>query len=193
MTIATPVPWPELLSRRFMNVNDEYGPNSQVVVSALMALRDIRWLQRVGEPWLEPGLEIEPLGGVTVVKSWDASLTIFNDFPRYNINGVLQAPCDRIDPIFVRLPERQTWWEKAREEAKRYTMLTGWAPKSLDQEHRELLFENLWEYVSMLLAEIIASPEAECTYFREQLTWFHAGHLPCGWDGDWPNGRMRVF
>ena len=45
----------------------------------------------------------------------------------------------------------------------------------------------------MLLVEIIASPEAECTYFREQLPWFHAGHFPCGWDGDWPSGRMRVY
>jgi hypothetical protein len=45
----------------------------------------------------------------------------------------------------------------------------------------------------MLLVEIVASPEAECTYFREQLSWFHAGHLPCGWDGDWPSGRMRVY
>jgi hypothetical protein len=45
----------------------------------------------------------------------------------------------------------------------------------------------------MLLAEIIGSPEAECTYFREQLPWFHAGRFPCGWDGDWPSGRMRVY
>ena len=57
----------------------------------------------------------------------------------------------------------------------------------------DLLFEYLYEFISMLLVEIIASPEAECTYFREQLPWFHAGRFPCGWEGDWPNGRMRVF
>ena len=133
-----------------------------------------------------------------VVRSWEEALTIFGkksryDDPRYNVNGVLQAPCDRIDPVFTRIPERQGWWQKAREEATQYTTLTGWVPKSLDQEYRNLLFEHLYEFVSMLLAEIIASPEAECTYFREQLTWFHAGHFPCGWDGDWTNGRMRIF
>jgi hypothetical protein len=130
---------------------------------------------------------------VTVVKSWDDALKIFDDFPRYNINGVLQTPCDRVDPIFERLAERQAWWKNARQEAKRYTSLYGWVPDSLSRDHQELLFEHLYEYVSMLLAEIIASPDAGCTYFREQLTWFHAGHFPCGWEGDWPSGRMRVF
>ena len=77
--------------------------------------------------------------------------------------------------------ERDAWWQKAREDAKRYTALYGWIPDSLSQEHQDLLFENLYEYVSMLLAEIIASPDAECTYFREQLPWFHAGHFPCGY------------
>jgi hypothetical protein len=192
MTIATPVPWPELLSRRFTNVNDEYGPNSQAVASALMILGDARWLERVGEPWTESALESQS-ATLTVVKSWEDAPTIFDEFPRYNINGVLQAPCDRVDPIFDRMPDRQAWWEKAREDAKRYTALYGWVPDSLSRDHQELLFEHLYEFVSMLLAEIIASPEAECTYFREQLTWFHAGHFPCGWDGDWPSGRMRVF
>jgi hypothetical protein len=44
----------------------------------------------------------------------------------------------------------------------------------------------------MLLVEII-TPEANCTYFREQLTWFQAGHFPCGWQGDWPTAKMRVY
>jgi hypothetical protein len=66
-------------------------------------------------------------------------------------------------------------------------------PRSRPRADRDNVYEYLYEFVSMLLAEIIASPEAECTYFREQLPWFHAGHFPCGWDGDWPHGHMRVY
>lgn len=177
--------WTDLLSQRFSNVHEEYGPNSQMVASALVVLDNTRWLKRVGEP----------LGGdgVMIVRSWDEALTIFDEDFRYNANGILDAPCSRVDPLFTRFPEREAWWQKAREDAKRCTALYSWVPTSLSQEHQDLLFENLWEFVSMLLAEIIASPEAECTYFREQLPWFHAGHFPCGWEGDWPNGRMRVF
>jgi hypothetical protein len=191
MTSSIPRLWTDLLSQRFSNVHEEYGPNSQAIASALATLDETQWLQRVGEPWGEPGREMDDR--VFVVRSWQEALTIFGEDRRYNVNGVLVAPCLLVDGVFERIPEREEWWQKAREEAKRYTLLTGWAPKSLVQEHRDLLYEHLWEFVSMLLAEIIASPEAKCTYFREQLTWFHAGHFPCGWEGDWPMGRMRVF
>lgn len=193
MTPSTLTPWSVLLSRRFTNVKDEYGPHSQVVASALMVLDKTEWLEHVGEPWLERTDELAPDGGIAVVRSWEEALTIFGAYDRYNANGILEKPCERVDPIFERFPERDAWWQKAREDAKRYTALYGWIPDSLSQERQDLLFENLYEYVSMLLAEIIASPEAECRYFRDQLPWFNAGHFPCGWDGDWPNGRMRVY
>jgi hypothetical protein len=197
MTLPIRTLWTVLLSKRFRNAHEEYGPNSQAVASALAALDKTQWLERVGEPWLEHVDEPLSDNRVTIVRSWGEALTIFSrDRPygerQYNVNGILKAPCLRVDPIFERLPERQDWWQKAREEAKRYTVLSG-IPDSLPRDQQDLLFENLYEFVSMLLAEIIASPEAECTYFREQLPWFHAGHFPCGWDGDWPNGRMRVY
>lgn len=191
MTVSKLIPWQELLSRRFSNVSDQYGPNSQAVASALMTLGDTRWLECVDQPWLEPA--DHPFGEVTIIKSWDEALTIFSDFPRYNINGIFQAACDPCDRVLEQDAECEQWWQKAREDAKRYTALYGWIPDSLTQEHQDLLFENLYEYVSMLLAEIIASPDAAYTYFREQLPWFHAGHFPCGWDGDWPSGSMRVY
>jgi hypothetical protein len=185
-------PWTDLLSQRFSNVHDEYGPNSQAVASALATLDETQWLQRVGEPLPELMGKLNGQG-VILVKSWQEALTIFGEDLRYNANGILAAPCLPIDDVYDRIPEREHWWQKAREEAKQYTVLSGWAPRSLAREQRDLIFEHLWEYVSMLLAEIIASPEAECTYFREQLPWFHAGHFPCGWDGEWPAGRMRVY
>jgi hypothetical protein len=183
-------PWMELLSKRWSNVDDEYGPNSQAVASAFVALDKARWLEEVGRPWQERYVAPE---SVTIVRSWDEALTIFDADLRYNANGVLQAPCSRVDPLLERYPELKAWWQKAREEAKRYTAFSAWVPAHLPQEQQDLLYENLWEYVSMLMIEIIASPDAECTYFREQLPWFHSGHFPCGWEGDWPNGRMRVY
>lgn len=191
MTTSTLIPWTELLAKTWSNIHDEYGPNSQMVGSALMALDKARWLEQVGSPWQEPIGESPR--NITLVRSWDEALTIFGEDRRYNANGVLEAPCSRIDPLIDLFPERKTWWQKAREEAKRYTAFSAWIPDTLSQEHQDLLFENLWEYVSMLLAEIIVVPECDCTYFREQFPWFHAGHFPCGWEGDWPNGRMRVF
>lgn len=180
-------PWTELLSHRFADVGDEYGPNSHEIVCALEAFDEIKWLARAGEP-LEDGR-------VVVARSWEDALRILHaelGNGRYNVMGLLQAPCTRIAKVYEQFPERDLLWKAAREEAKRYTLLGG-VPKSRPREDRDLMYEHLYEYVSMLLAEIIASPEAGCTYFREQLEWFHAGRFPCGWEGDWPVGRMRVF
>lgn len=188
----TPTPWTDLLSRRITNINEAYGPNSREVIAAFGALSEAAWLEHVGEPWMERVGDHSDGDRVIVVRSWDQALTIFDEAPRYNINGLLQAPCDRADDVLTRLPERQRCWVRARNDVKRYIALSG-IPDALPQERQDLLFEHLYEFVSMLLAEIIAVPEGGCTYFREQLPWFHAGHFPCGWDGDWPNGRMRVY
>ena len=50
-------------------------------------------------------------------------------------------------------------------------------------------------YIRLLFIEIYAGDVAEprCTYFRDQLGWFLAGFLPCGWEGAWPDGKLRVF
>jgi hypothetical protein len=186
---STRIPWTELLSRRFDNVGDEYGPNSQEVAWAFWVLSKTKWTEHAGELLSDDG--------ITIVHSWDDALKILDrDLQthdhRYNAMGHLEAPCERVDEIIERIPEREAWWQAAREEAKRYAVLGG-VPQSRPRTDRDHVFEYLYEFVSMLLAEIIASPEAESTYFREQLSWFHAGHFPCGWEGDWPDGRMRVF
>ncbi len=191
MTSSRLIPWAELLFKRWSNVHDEYGPNSQAVASAFMALDKTRWLKEVGLPWQESS--DAPLSDIAIVRSWDEALTVFAEDLRYNANGVLEAPCTRVDAVLERIPERRDWWQKARERANRYSALSPWIPDALSQEHQELLYENLSEYISMLLVEIIADPDAQCTYFREQLPWFYAGHFPCGWEGEWPSGRMRVF
>jgi hypothetical protein len=193
MTPSTQTSWTELLSRRFSNVKAEYGPHSQAVASAFAVLDKIEWLEHVGEPWLERVDDTATETSIVIVRSWDEALTIFGRDSRYNANGVLEAPCKCVDGVFERFPEREAWWQKAREDVKQYTALYSWIPDSLRQDQQDLLFENLYEFVSMLLAEIIASPDADCTYFREQLAWFNTGHFPCGWEGEWPSGRTRVF
>jgi hypothetical protein len=184
MATSLQKPWAALLSQRFRDVNEEYGPNTQAVASAFAVLSKTMWLEHAREPLDD--------SSVSVVSAWDDVLTIFQDDPRYNANGVLEAPCACVDGVLAQFPERSAWWQRARADAKEYTVLSG-HPKFRPREERDLVFEYLYEFVSMLLVEIIASPETECTYFREQLAWFHAGRFPCGWDGSWPIGRMRVY
>lgn len=184
MMTLIPASWTALLSQHFHDVSDEYGPNTQAVASAFAILSKT--------PWLEHGGESMDDKRVTVVHAWSDVLTIFQGDQRYNVNGVLRAPCVGIDDALTRPPERYAWWQSAREDATEYTVLGG-IPQSRALDEQDLVFEYLYEFVSMLLAEIIVSPDTDCTYFRDQLPWFHVGRFPCGWDGEWPLGRMRVY
>src|ERR1044071_3334752 len=108
---TTLTPWSGLLSRRFSNVKDEYGPHSQAVASALAVLDKTQWLEHVGEPWLERSDELD--GGVTVVRSWEEALTIFGAYDRYNVNGILENPASA-SMVFERFPERRMVAEGSR-------------------------------------------------------------------------------
>src|SRR5580698_7367419 len=105
--MPTPTPWTDLLSRRIPNTKEAYRPNSREAIAAFGALSEVSWLEHVGEPWLERVGEYLDGDRVVVVRSWDEALTIFDEDPRYNINGLLQAPCDRVDDVLSRLPEQQ--------------------------------------------------------------------------------------
>jgi hypothetical protein len=176
------IPWHQLLARTFTNVKDEYGPHSQSVAAAIVLVGQIKWVAHAGEP-----LAAE---GIVVARSWDDAMSIFADTD-YNVAGHLESACIRCDEAIESSPQQHAWWQAAREMASHHTILGG-VPKSRPRDDRDKMFEYLYEFVSMLLVEIIADP-ADCTYFRDQLSWFHAGRFPCGWEGAWPVGKMRIY
>ncbi|HET9625992.1 MAG TPA: hypothetical protein VFP84_31745 [Kofleriaceae bacterium] len=170
--------------RRVASSRESFGPHTGEIEGVFAALHDLRWCDRAGTPLHD--------ARVCVVTSWDDALAIFEHDAVYGSNGLLAAACDPIDRALSQSDERQAWWHRARAEARPHeqrSSLSGIVPL----RERELLAEHLYEFVSMLLAEIVTAPEVGSTYFRDQLAWFRAGRFPCGWDGAWPAGRMRVY
>ena len=183
MTVEPPS-WLDSPAGDIHRIIETFGPNTQEISRVFLALRDMRWLAHMGEPLID--------NSVSVIENWNEALAVFDNSLLYTENGMLMAACDHADRILTQLPGRGDWWHRSRAEAKRYEALST-IPESLSPSERELIVEHLYELVSMVLVEIIASPEVGCTYFREQFEWFRAGRFPCGWDGQWPGGRMRVF
>jgi hypothetical protein len=175
--------WRELLADQWEDVTDQFGPRSQAVWSAIEAICELRWFEQVGRP-LE-GAEVEFVDG------WKRALSVFDDGGRYDLKGHLKDPVELVWPITQE--PRAMWWRAAREAATATYTFAGFLPKNLDEQTRDLLWDHLHAYVSLLLAEVLAGDEVGCTYFREQLGWYAAGHFPCGWSGDWPRGRHRVL
>lgn len=175
-----PVPWPTLLSRRFDSVTDQFGPHSQAVAAAVTVMSELEWFAQLGQPLAR--------SDVQVAESLRSAVELLSD-NRYNAAGILEAPCIGIDDAIASDPNCKAWWQLARADASENVWPVDVSDTS--PELTEYVSEYVEEYISMLLAEIVVG--ASTTYFREQLSWFHAGRLPCGWAGDWPRGRLRVL
>ena len=201
-----PTPWSQLLGHVYEEAAEQYGEHTNEVISAFAALRETKWLAHAGAP-----LDSE---SVSTAKSWGDFVVMFREGredskSQYGPNGHLVEPVEQIKYMFVEVkthkPEQYETWQKARRDATDFAGYSGYLPDWMattpvdDQRNlEEAMNEYLYEFVSWLLAEIIlqpaqSSPVRPLTYFREQLEWFHAGHVPCGWSGDWPLGLMRVF
>ena len=175
--------WQTLLAGEWEDVDDEYGPESQAVTSAIQTLADVPWLKSVG---------VECAGNVVAVGSWDDAIELLVDSAAYGPNGHLLTPSQRCIEI-IESDTYRSWWQQARSDAAEYLGISACIDRSWPRDRQDFVYEYIYEFVSFLLAEVIGSASVGSTYFREMLEQFQAGHFPAGWQGDWPVGRMRVY
>jgi hypothetical protein len=164
-----------------------FGPHSSEVLSALAAVESTPWYARVGTP---SDLDAQ----VTRVHSWGEALAFLDDEDRYVHGCILEGPWDEMFRVQDLAPDRRAWWTTARTD---FANLLN-APDEvhelgLDLDHSLLLTDHMQDFANLVLIEITHADLTSCTYFREQLQWYCAGHFPCGWEGEWPAGRMRVY
>lgn len=51
-----------------------------------------------------------------------------------------------------------------------------------------------WDILSALMEDAYRVCRPPVNFFRQLLTVYEAGHLPCGWDnGIWPSGELLIF
>ena len=50
-----------------------------------------------------------------------------------------------------------------------------------------------WDVLGALMENSYLSSEHRCFFFLELLSVYEAGHLPCGWRGEWPQGKLVVY
>jgi hypothetical protein len=51
----------------------------------------------------------------------------------------------------------------------------------------------LWDALGALMENSYLGSGHRCFFFLELLTVYEAGHFPCGWRGEWPEGALVVF
>ena len=50
-----------------------------------------------------------------------------------------------------------------------------------------------WDILGALMENSYLSSGHRAFFFLELLMIYEAGHFPCGWDGEWPHGKLWVY
>jgi hypothetical protein len=177
--------WQELLTSGADEGKKDYGPQSQAVLNLFGVLSDMPWFEKVGQP-LDAGVD------AATVSSWDEAIVRPGDGQAYEASGHLAAPAV-LAQAGLADPQVKQWWTAAREDAYDYYDVTSSIPADFDSRKEDVVDLYVEEFVGYVLAEILAVPPEKSTYFRELLAFFNDGHYPCGWEGQWPQGRPRVY
>jgi hypothetical protein len=178
--------WQELLSHYGVVKNHDMGPFTGQLASAIVALQDAAWFEHAGAP-------LPAQSGAVAASSWAAVLAIFDDDPHYSSLGHLSAPELAVNVSIDEHNDRVPWIARAYDLARDTVSVAALLPQVLPVPDKILLGDHVHMYFRYLLIEIGTQDVNPCTYFREQLAWWHAGHVPCGWSGEWPLGQHRVY
>jgi hypothetical protein len=178
--------WNKLLDPDGRRFKPDFGPHTTQLVLAVHALQDAQWYQHLGEPTAMDERVVRVAG-------WPAALAMLDEHDdRYVRCGDLRGPWDEMHRCDTRHPDRHAWWIGVRKLIEAEDIKSPHT-EAATSDQNILLTDYFFDFINLLMMEIVFADVTECTYFREQLQWFHAGHLPCGWDGDWPLGKMRVY
>ena len=180
--------WSELLAyEKFPSYKEEYGPQTQQIVNAFESIDCISWFRFSGADALSEDYEVEN------VSTWVAAITpMMAGAPQYNANGHLIGPCEELDP-WRRKRASGKYYRAAMKDVQKYIDFMNYLPRFLERPDRDFLRLHIEAFIDGLILEIIVQDDVESTYFRDLLSWYDAGHLPCGWEGEYPEGKRRVF
>lgn len=154
-------------------------------------LRAIDWFAECGQPG-----EFDLTMPVEQVKSWARATKAIKS--RAWGNATLEARNQLTGTLSKYHRERYRDWNKITDKLKResVTPLSTKVWKPYFERHEldvKFVFSNQWVVLAALMEDAFRDCRHGCFFFHELLTIFTAGHIPCGWTGVWPKGKLVIY
>lgn len=160
--------------------------------SFLDSLNTIKWFNQCGEPLtLTVPLPVQPIA------TWGDAIDACSK-PEWE-NTTLEA--SNILTAFLHQNARSRYqdWNKTVRIAKEHCINplteTVWLPFS--REHSlDITFIDCvrWDVLGAIMEHVYSNVRERPTFFLHLLSFYKAGHFPCGWvGGTYPNGTLQVF
>jgi hypothetical protein len=191
------LPETEALVRMFLDGVGDPGPGDFVSKHTFAAsdvvgrVRTIRWFAHCGEP-----RDFDLTMAVEQVTSWPQASRALKS--RAWATATLEARNQLTAFLSEHHPERDRDWNDVTERFKRDVVIplteSVWEPY---RQRRKLDIKFVhsveWNILAALMENAYMDCRHGCFFFHELLTVYEAGQLPCGWIGDWPQGKLIVY
>jgi hypothetical protein len=163
---------------------------SDSVYRVIEVLNQVKWFENCGKP-----LDLEPsmIGKIEQCLSWEEAI---QESEKYEWKCIKNEAINQISE-YLDTHHRKVYqnWNivigeiqpilDAVYEKKIMINLTGKsnneAGKSIRRDVLRLLLETHWSYL------------VEPVFFTPVTFWYIKGHFPCGWRGNFPDGKLLVF
>lgn len=177
----------------------EFGPgpgeftskHTFVSIDLASKLRAIDWFAHCGEP-----RDFNLTMSVERVKTWPQAIERMKS--RIWENATLEARNQLTAYLWEHHSERYQDWNKITVKFDRKVVkpLTAkvWEPFRSERDLDVVFVHSLeWNILAALMEEAYMDCNHGSFFFHELLMVYEAGHLPCGWVGNWPQGSLVVF
>lgn len=155
-------------------------------IATLHELESAAWFSRVG---------VVDTQAVPVLQSWEDAIRHCSSLKWENVQ--LEASNRFREALFRASPRRFDAWNQVLDTVK---------PAAVDLVQRKVrnmvlqyglpdVFEATvrWDIVGVAMEAEYADIYPPPGFFAAQAYWYAHGHFPCGWEGDFPNGRRIIY
>lgn len=189
---------------------ERYGPNWKQVDTFLDELNCTQWFERLGDrdypeatarrlyKWSDLQLVGFDLEDADESKDSCFLISQSEDIPFLDFTRHIAAIDDRHSELAEANGLARAVENAAADACNRYSeqypgtdyfVFSGAIPENM---------AGIWEYtveahVAFIATEIAVSHLSPSTLLRDMWYWYHRGHWPCGWEGNWLQGQLIVF
>ncbi len=152
----------------------------QIPAAAIERLLRIDWFANIGKPAALAGvrqIEQSELGSSLAGDAWEATTLE----ARNAITGRLAR---------LHLAQYQAWNELAGQAKTALQPL--WQKLPVDLADNAVLADLQWILHAYLMEAAYRQALVPPLFFNSLIQIYEAGHIPCGWDGEWPKGQLVI-
>lgn len=154
-------------------------------IATLEQLEKAQWFSHVGVKDTESSI---------VLSSWKEAIEHCSSVEWENL--CLEAVNQYRERLLERSKERYNKWNKIVDELKPTTelLVNRKIERVLSEHQLPLVFEQTvqWDILHVCMEAEYADVYPP-GYYASQAYWYVKGHFPCGWEGEFPQGKLIIY